>query len=337
MNRRTFGVRLPSLASKHGSLTPKGLFACLALGLLLAGCARHAPHPDSFSFGVFGDTPYSDAEERQYLQMMEKMNREPLAFIVHVGDFKGGEKCSDELYLRRKAQFDASTHPFIYTPGDNEWADCRRAHMGGMDPVERLARLRQIFFAEPSALGRTRLDLVAQDKCLDAGCPCPAHPENRFWTRAGVRFVTLNVPGSDNNVGVDAASDAEAQCRDAANRAWLEQAVRASERSETRALVILLQANPWETRKAVYRPLLRQVEDASRRLHKPVLFVHGDSHTQRVDTPFTDVLGNPLTNITRLEVFGSPFVGWVKVTVDPEDPEVFGFEPKLQGFVPPGR
>jgi hypothetical protein len=27
-------------------------------------------------------------------------------------------------------------------------------------------------------------------------------------------------------------------------------------------------------------------------------------------------------------------VGWVKVTVDPDDPEVFGFEPRLQAVVP---
>jgi hypothetical protein len=311
--------------------------ALLAFGLclLLAACATRPPHPDAFSFAVFGDAPYSDAEERPYLLMLEKMNREPLAFVVHVGDFKGGGACSDALYLKRKAQFDASTHPFIYTPGDNEWTDCRRKHMGSMDPIERLARLRQIFFADRWSLGRKRLELLAQDKCLEAGCPCPAHPENRFWTRAGVRFVTLNIPGSDNNVGFDAASDAEAQCRDAANRAWLEQAVRASERSETRALVIVIQANPWDSKKPVYQPFLRQVVEASRRLRKPVLFVHGDSHTQRIDTPFTDSFGNPLLDITRLEAFGSPFVGWVKVSVDPDDPAVFRFEPKLQGIVPP--
>jgi hypothetical protein len=307
----------------------------LVLCLLLAACASRPPHPDAFSFGVFGDTPYSEAEQLPYLRMMEKMNGEPLAFVAHVGDFKGSGACSDALYLKRKAEFDASAHPFIYTPGDNEWTDCRRKHMGGMDPIERLARLREIFFGDRWSLGRNRLELLAQDKCLEAGCPCPAHPENRFWTRAGVRFVTLNIPGSDNNVGYDAANDAEARCRDAANGAWLEQAVRVSERSETRALVILIQANPWDSKKPVYRAFLRQVEEASRRLKKPVLLVHGDSHTQRIDTPFTDALGNPLTGITRLEVFGSPFVGWVKVTVDPADPEVFRFEPKLEAIVAP--
>jgi len=35
-------------------------------------------------------------------------------------------------------------------------------------------------------------------------------------------------------------------------------------------------------------------------------------------------------------VHGSPFVGWVKVSVDPGDPEVFRFEPTLWKVVPPG-
>jgi hypothetical protein len=313
------------------------LAAALALCLALGGCAVRPPHPDAFSFGVLGDTPYNDREEAEFVRMMDAMNAEPLAFAVHVGDFKGPVHCTDALYLRRKAQFDRSAHPFILTPGDNDWTDCRRREMGDMDPVERLARLRQVFFADRWSLGRSRLELLVQDKCADAACACAAHPENRFWSRAGVRFVTLHVVGTRNNRGFDAASDAEANCRDEANRAWLEIAVRASERSETRALVIFIQANPWDVRGAqVYRPLLRQVEDAAKRLRKPVLFVHGDTHLQRVDMPFADSLGNTLTGITRLEVHGSPFVGWVKVLVDPDYPEVFRFEPKLWKVVPPG-
>jgi hypothetical protein len=308
-----------------------------ALAALLAGCAARPPHPDAFSFGVYGDTPYSEAEEKRYLEMLARIDRESLAFVVHVGDFKGATPCTDALYLRRRAQFDQSAHPLILTPGDNDWTDCRRREMGDMDPLERLARLRGIFFADRWSLGRVRLELLVQDKCADDACACPAHPENRFWSRAGVRFVTLHIVGTRNNHGFDAASTAEARCRDAANSAWLEQAVRAAERSETRALVVFIQANPFDVRGAeVYRPFLRQLQEAARRLRKPVLFVHGDTHLYRVDMPFADSLGNTLTGLTRLEVHGSPFVGWVKVKVDPEDPDVFRFEPMLWKVVPPG-
>jgi hypothetical protein len=312
------------------------LLWALGLAAALAGCAVGPLHPDAFSFGVYGDTPYSEAEEKRYLEMLARIDREPLAFVVHVGDFKGGEPCTDALYQRRKGQFDQSAHPLVYTPGDNEWTDCRGPRAGAMDALERLARLRQVFFPDRWSLGRERLELLAQDKCADAPCACPAHPENRFWSRAGVRFVTLHIVGSRNNHGFDAASEAEVRCREDANAAWLEQAVGASERSQTRALVVLIQANPWDVRGAdVYRAFLDQVREAARRVRRPVLLVHGDTHIQRVDTPFRDAFGNPLLEITRLETFGSPFVGWVKVTVDPDDPQVFRFEPRLHAIVPP--
>jgi hypothetical protein len=149
-----------------------------------------------------------------------------------------------------------------------------------------------------------------------------------------VRFVTINVPGSNNNMGVDARSDAEAKCRDEANRRWVERAVAASEEPETRALVIAMQANPWYTTRKVYGPTLATIENAARKLRKPVLLVHGDTHNYRVDMPFTDALGAPLANLTRVETYGSPIVGWVKVTVDPADPKLFGFAPHIQSVVP---
>ena len=308
--------------------------AAAAAALLLSGCAALGPpHPETFSFAVLGDTPYNAREEVELEAMIGRINREPVAFVLHVGDFKGSGECSDALYARVKAQFGTYVAPLVYTPGDNEWTDCRRRDMGSMAPLGRLARLREVFFADRFSHGAKRIPLEAQDQCLEAapaGCGCAAYPENRSWEHARVRFVTLNVPGSDNNVGFDAASDAEATCRNAANAAWLERAVIAAQSPQVRALVIAIQANPWETRTpSVYSSLVARVQATAGRVRKPVLFVHGDSHTYRVDTPFA---GTP---ITRLETFGSPFVGWVKVTVDPRMPELFRFEPHLQKFVTP--
>jgi len=313
--------------------------ACAAALLSLAGCAHVPPsHPDAFAFAVMGDTQYNAAEERAFVAMLEAVGREDLAFVVHVGDFLAGKSCGDEIYAQRRREFDASAHPFIYTPGDNEWVDCRHKRRGGHDPAERLAKLRAVFFADRGSLGRRRLETFAQDRCLDPGplgCRCPAHPENRFWSISRVRFVTLNVPGSENNTGYGGGEE-EARCRNEANAAWLERAVSLSERGETLALVILFQANPWDSRRGAYGALLRQIEDAAGRLRKPVLLVHGDTHNQRVDAPFVDWLGNPVPGLTRLETFGSPFLGWVRVTVDPDDPNVFRFEPRLHAIVAPG-
>ncbi len=60
---------------------------------------------------------------------------------------------------------------------------------------------------------------------------------------------------------------------------------------------------------------------------KPVLFVHGDTHVFRISRP----LYNPKTrrifqNFTRVEVFGDPDSHWVRVTVDPANPDLFSAE-----------
>jgi hypothetical protein len=305
--------------------------AAAALALLLAGCAAKPPQPDAFVFGVLGDTPYTAREETEFLGMIERINHEPLAFSIHVGDIKGSGTCSDELFRRRLAQFDSFKAPLIYTPGDNEWTDCRRKHMGAGDPIETLGRLRKVFFAEPHSLGATRIDTAMQATCEvppPAGCGC-AYPENRRWTHGHIVFTTLNVPGSDNNVGYDKANDEEARCRDAANARWLDQAAAEAAAPGMRALVIAIQANVWDSKKPVYDALRKHIEAVYTKLDKPVLFIHGDTHMYRVDYPF----GVP---VRRLETYGSPFVGWVRVTVDPSKPELFTFEPQLYRLVPPG-
>ncbi len=306
----------------------------LLVAVALAGCALEPPHPDAFSFGVVGDTPYFDDEVAPFEAMLAGTASERLAFIVHVGDFKSGgnSPCTDRLYSDVKARLSASPHPLILTPGDNDWTDCRRDSNGRMDPLERLAKLRGTFFADAFSLGRVRLPLAVQDDCAEGtavACRCPGLPENRLWSKNGVVFVTLHVVGSNDNHGFDAGSDAEQACRAAANRAWLDRALRFAAGPGVRGLAIFTHVDPWETKSKVYDGLLAQVSAGAARLAKPVLFVHGDTHVYTVDRPFRDPNGERVENAVRLETFGSPDVGWVRVTVDPGDAKLFGFEPIL--------
>jgi hypothetical protein len=313
----------------------KPSLVAVAFLLCAAGCALRPPHPDRFSFAATGDAPYDDREEREFIAMIADMGREPLAFVVHVGDFKAGSHspCTDELFHKRREQLQASEHPFVLTPGDNDWTDCRRDSDGRMDPIERLAKLRGVFFGDAYALGRVRMPLAVQEDCAEGdatACRCPGLPENRLWIKNGVVFVTVHVVGSNDNRGFDAANDAEQACRAAANRAWLDRAFRLARGAGQRGLAMFLQADPWAASPdRVFDALLAQVSAGARRLAKPVLFVHGDSHTYTVDRPFRDERGQSVENAVRLETYGSPNVGWVRVTVDPGDPALFSFEPIL--------
>ena len=311
--------------------------AALALLLLLGGCALRPAAPGAFTFAVMGDVPYGDEEEIRFREMLDSLAGQPYAFVAHVGDFRGGEEtCSDALFQRRHAQFTASAHPFVFTPGDNEWSDC--PGLRGAASLERLAKLRDVFFTGDETLGRRRLPQRSQRACLSPpveGCGCGALPENRAWRIRDVSFVTVNLSGGRNNVGRGAATDAEARCRDEGNARWLAEAAREAREAQATALVILTQANPWWTSGREFDPFLEAVLGAAATYRGPVLLVHGDTHFYRADQPFRDALGEPVPNLQRVETWGSPFVGWVEVHVDPARPEPFTFTPRLHATTVP--
>jgi hypothetical protein len=94
----------------------------VAMSLLLSISFGRAAQ---FSFAAFGDTPYNAVEELHLGSMIDDMNDEPLALVIHVGDFKHARAdCSDDLFERRRTQFSDVQHPFVFVPGDNEWVDC---------------------------------------------------------------------------------------------------------------------------------------------------------------------------------------------------------------------
>jgi hypothetical protein len=293
------------------------LSVCAALLFLLAvaGCALKPTHPDSFSFAVMGDTPYNDVEERLMLGMIEDLNRENLAFVVHVGDIKAGgnSPCTDELFAKRRAQFDASAHPFLLLPGDNDWTDCRRESNGSMNPLERLSKMREVFYPPGQTLGKRRMavrELRGCVKMADIVCECPAYPENRYWTDPrGVTFATLNIQGSNNNSGFDEASNRELRCRNIANQMVLERALKFAIEQNSAGMVLMLHANPLvESKDNAYGEFFEDLRGVAEFLNKPVLVIHGDTHHFRVDKPFTGTNGKPLASAVRLETYGSPNV-----------------------------
>ena len=279
----------------------------LALALVLGGVS--AAFGAQFSFGAFGDTPYNGDEEPQLVAMIAEMNRQQLAFALHVGDFKDSRTaCTDELFLQRRAAFALSHHPFFFTPGDNEWSDCDRTTWDPRQPLERLARLRDLFFARDSSLGQRMLHAERQT--------VRGYPEHMRWQISDVLFSTLNVPGPDNN---RARMPQESGRRTAAAIDWMSEAFRLARERRLPALVLAMQANMWTGRRG-YQDILSALAAEAMRYDGEVLVVHGDTHWFRFDRPLVDARsGTAVTNVTRLEVYGSPFVNWIHVTVTVEN------------------
>jgi hypothetical protein len=289
------------------------------IALLACGAAAAA----SFSIALLGDTPYSQDEETRFIEMLREINGEDVAFVVHIGDFKNGwTSCGDPVFAQRKEMFAASRHALIYLPGDNEWTDCWRFLAGGYDPLERLARLREIFFRVPMSLGLQPLPLTRQS---DVAAAHP-YPEHVRWKHGNALFAGFNLPGSDNNLGRMPQEHAQ---RDAAARDWLKQAFVLAHRDKLGAVVVLFQANPFTESmrpRRGFAEFLDLLAHETMAFDGQVLLVHGDTHRYRVDRPLRHPdTRAPLQNFMRVEVFGSPNVNWVRLRVV-EDAESIRFD-----------
>jgi hypothetical protein len=232
-----------------------GLKFCLVvsgLALLLSGSATaQGTRGASFEFALIGDMPYDATHEREFANVMKGIDAADLAFVIHNGDFwwdgkewtekAGGlPPCGDETFQDRLGLAKSSRHPFIFVSGDNEWADCYRAKPRTYDPLERLAKLRQMFFQGDQSLGRRTMRLTRQSE--DARYA--RFRENVRWIHGDVLFVTLHVIGSNNNLGRTPEMDAEYAERTSANLEWMRQAFALASRGGSRAIMIIAQANP---------------------------------------------------------------------------------------------
>jgi hypothetical protein len=232
--------------------------------------------------------------------MIARMNAQELAFVVHVGDITSGRgPCGDDWLEARRQQFGRFKAPFVLLPGDNEWLDCSSS---GFEPLERLAKWRQLFCIPNEALRLARQN----------GLYC----ENVRWERDGYVFVGLNVPGANNNLKHDPA---ESAARMRAVGAWLDEAAALARRRE--GLVVIMHANPFLKPRGGpdgYADLRERLARLGRDLPGRVLLAHGDTHSFKDDSP--------LPGLRRTEVYGWPHIRWSRVHIRHGDANRFAVE-----------
>jgi hypothetical protein len=324
-------------------LFPALLLSAVLLGLHSSSWAAssiEAGQPTvGFEFAIIGDVPYNAQEEAKFPDLMSAIDRTNVVFVVHNGDIKSGSSpCTDALFSQRYGLFQTFKHPLIFVFGDNEWTDCHRTNS---DPLERLAKLREVFTQGETSLGQHPLPLTRQSND-------PRYSqfrENVRWRVGGVTFVGLNMPGSNNNFPTKLRSGAtvgnleEYTQRNTANLAWMRESFALATQDGSPGLMLFIQGNPFpyspnDISLNGFEEFLVALEEETQKFGKPVVLAHGDSHYFRVDKPLPrpDLDGNRrprLVNFTRVENFGSPDVHWVRAIVDPRDPDLFSFEPEL--------
>jgi hypothetical protein len=315
-------VLIPAVSAQNGNPINKGSANALTLA-------------------VFGDWPYSQNLKDSAALLLDSVNSDPkVDLVLHVGDIHSGTMpCTGALLSPTPATsvptwnediyrlFQQFKDPVVYTPGDNEWTDCHKTkEFTSGAPMNELQAVRNLFFAVPGqTLGLRQKRVVSQADVFD-----PLHPtdllfvENVMWQESQTVFVTLNVPGSNNDHlqwsgGTAAIPGApypakaflnepartqELSEREPADLRWLQKAFALAESNGAKAVVIGLQADMWDPAAIGtggdgldgYDQFVQTLAGLARHFGGPVLLINGDSHLYEVDHPLTAAFyANPAT------------------------------------------
>jgi hypothetical protein len=330
----------------------------VVLGPLLAltiagsttGCTAVAQPPPQtgFGFAVIGDTPYdapgtTTESEVRFPAAVNQINADPaIQMVNHLGDIKSGpSRCDDTYFQKIRTQFDRFADPLVYTPGDNDWTDCHLASNGGYNPLERLQKIRDLFFPRPGkTLGQQSVAVHDQ-----AGLP-----ENMSYERAGVSFTVLHIVGSNNGLapwtvppgpGGQPQAD-EVRQRTAATLALINQTFDEAQAQGQRAVVLLTQADMFDPKVtdpappsyySGFQDIVATIAQRSASFNGPVYLFNGDRHVFIDDRPLdagsrwlTVYNVTPVSNLRRITVDGGStgVNNYLRVIVT-SDPEVLSW------------
>lgn len=299
----------------------KRKFMYLLMTFLLNIAFAHG-QSNNFSFCVVGDMPYDNPREiKLYENLIGQINNEKPVFSLHVGDIKAGSaECNDEYLDTIKTLFNLYEHPLIYTPGDNEWTDCHRTDS---DPVEKLSKIREVFFRNDKGFGKGNLMIISQDKVFQGGLV-----ENYSWEQNDIFFATLHVVGSNNNFRNNLESTTEFFMRNRANMQWLNYAFAKASELNSKGLVLIIHADMFTVNQmhdgSGFNDFIQNMIDNTLKLDIPTLLINGDSHRFVFDKPLKYPESRKvIEHFTRLVVFGSNDIHGVKVDVDFTYPQLF--------------
>jgi hypothetical protein len=307
------------------------------LALVIAGCGSVGGGHMTASkatIAVIGDMPYGKnpkdtAEFNANPAFITAINSDKdVSLVLHAGDIhSGSEYCTLDYDAAIYNQWTAYKSPLVYTPGDNEWADCHKKKEGGGsydkatgtihhvqddsgrvinyaggDPLANLELVRSIFFSPAGKTLGGAMTVHTQAQEFDAAHPTDSNfVENVWFEKAGVMFVTLNIPGGSNNgtdhwFGTPTMSPVQQKLVTdvtGASMRWLDTAFVKAKANGNVAVVILEQADMWDLdgdkmtdqHLTEYKQYIDKIAALTTVYAKPVLLINGDSHIYRSDNP----------------------------------------------------
>ena len=210
------------------------LAAYMLLGALLgAGPALAAPKQKPFHFGVIGHTFPSENGDADLKRAIAQANESKPAFVLASGIKSATEPCSDKLYTQRRTVLNSSERPLVLLLAGSDWTGCRNS-AGRSNAIERLNRIREIYFDGADSLGERTLELSRQSNIAKFR----SYAENAHWEQGGVLFATVNLPANNNHFLSEAGRNSEYEDRFVANRSWLQRLFALAKRRKLEGIVL---------------------------------------------------------------------------------------------------
>jgi len=211
----------------------------LAAALLVGGAAardKKDKEDGAHHFMVAGQRA-ADGEEA-LKSLLDDARDEEFAFLVVTGIKGAGEACGDRLYQKRRDLIDKARRPVIVSLSGNDWTGCRNS-AGRTNAIERLNRLRELFYGEPESLGKPKLALSR----LSSSPRFRSYAENAHWQVGKVLYATINLPAPNNHYLEAAGRNSEYEDRAVANRFWLNRLFAIARQDKLAAVVLFAEGN----------------------------------------------------------------------------------------------
>jgi hypothetical protein len=306
----------------------------LALSVALAVAAAIAPAQaraaaggPSFQFAVIGHPFKNGADEATLKRAIATAMQSNPAFIVATGIKAGNEPCSDKLYAARHAILDDAAAPVVVSLAGSDWSACLNS-AGRSNAIERLNRLRELFFGEPESLGAKRLPVTR----LSSTAKFRSYAENAHWEYGKVLFATINLPANNNHFRPEAGRNSEYEDRLVANRAWLHRLFTLAARQKLHGLVLFsdgavgLQEEQgfsllprFESKQDGFAEPRRQIKTLAGKFKGKVLLVDTQAQTQAVGAVRTEPVIDWRGNVGHLSVAAES----AEVRVNPDAAALF--------------
>ncbi|AKU24371.1 hypothetical protein [Massilia sp. NR 4-1] len=222
------------MSMRRAAVPPLSAAALLALALAALAPAAAAPARKPFQFSVAAQVLAGETDEAELRRAFEETVQKRAAFLLVTGIKSASEACSDKLYAQRRSLLDKSPRPLVLSLAGSDWTACRNS-AGRSNAIERLNRIRELFFDQDESLGEKKLALNR----LSNSSQFRSYAENAYWEYDNVLFATINLPAKNNHFLTEAGRNSEYEDRTVANRNWLQRLFALAKRKKLDGIVLV--------------------------------------------------------------------------------------------------